>query len=140
MRRALLTLLLACCAALPVQAQGQAPLYRALGEKAGIQALMTDFVQRLKADPRLARFFKDSNAQHLAEMLSQQVCQLSGGPCVYEGAPMKDAHADMDIARADFNALVEVLQDAMQARGVAFRDQNALLARLAPLHRDIVTR
>jgi hemoglobin len=141
MRRSILTFLLACLAAtFHVQAQADAGLYRAFGEKAGIQTLMTDFVQRLKTDARLAPFFKDTNPKHLAEMLAQQVCQVSGGPCEYEGATMKEAHAGQEIGRADFNALVEVLQQAMDARGIAFSSQNALLARLAPLHREIVTR
>jgi hemoglobin len=44
----------------------------------------------------------------------------------------------MDITRGDFNALVEVLQDTMDAQGIEFREQNRLLARLAPMHRDII--
>jgi hemoglobin len=53
---------------------------------------------------------------------------------------MNKVHQDMDIDRAAFNRLVEVLQDAMNAKGIPFTDQNRLLARLAPMHRDIVTR
>ena len=71
--------------------------------------------------------------------LTDQICQLSGGPCQYEGGDMKSAHADMDITKAHFNALVEVLQAAMAAQGIAFTQQNRLLALLAPMHRDIIT-
>ena len=52
---------------------------------------------------------------------------------------MKLAHQDLDISRQDFNALVELLQQAMDARGISFAAQNGMLARLAPLHREIVT-
>ena len=45
----------------------------------------------------------------------------------------------MDITKAHFNALVEVLQAAMAAQGIAFAQQNRLLALLAPMHRDIIT-
>ena len=41
--------------------------------------------------------------------------------------------------KGDFNALVEVLQQSMEARGIPFGAQNRLLARLAPMHREIVT-
>ncbi len=115
------------------------PLYVALGETTGITQLADDFVVRLKAHPRLANAFKDANAKHLKLMLAQQICKVSGGPCVYEGSDMKSAHAELDITRADFNALVEVLQTAMDARGIAFTAQNQLLARFAPMHRDIIT-
>jgi hemoglobin len=53
---------------------------------------------------------------------------------------MKDIHAGRDINRANFFALVEALQVAMNKHNVPFRSQNKLLAVLAPMHRDIVTR
>ena len=52
---------------------------------------------------------------------------------------MKSAHADLEIGKRDFNALVEVLQQAMDARSIPFTAQNQLLAQLAFMHRDIVT-
>ena len=115
-------------------------LYRALGEQAGLQRLSTDFVARLKADAQIGHHFKDVKAKALAESLASQFCKVSGGPCEYEGAPMKLAHQDLEITRADFNRLVEVLQDTMNAQGIAFGDQNRLLALLAPMHRDIINR
>ncbi len=131
--------------ALTGAAQGQTPgagdgLYRALGEKPGITALIDDFVNRVTRDPRIGHFFAKTKLPNLKEQLRDQVCHLSGGPCAYEGDPMKPVHADMQVHKADFNALVEVLQVAMDARQIPFRDQNRLLALLAPMHRDIITR
>jgi hemoglobin len=114
-------------------------LYKAFGEKAGLSSLMEDFVQRLVQDKRIGSFFKDTNSTHLAQQLTEQLCMLSGGPCTYRGAPMKDAHLEMGITKSDFNALVEVLQVSMQAKGIAFPAQNRMLAKLAPMHREIVT-
>jgi len=113
-------------------------LFRALGGQAGIARIVDDFVPRLVADPRLSEFFRKARQEHLEEMLAQQFCQVSGGGCAYTGLPMKLAHQDMDISKGDFNALVEVLQASMDAQGVPFATQNQLLARLAPMHRDIV--
>ena len=115
-------------------------LYHALGAKPGITALMDDFVERLRRDPRIGKMFDKTKPANLKEQLRDQVCQLSGGPCRYEGDTMKAAHADLGIRKADFNALVEVLQDAMDQRRIPFADQNRLLALLAPMHRDIITR
>lgn len=116
-----------------------AGLYQAFGEEAGIRALMDDFVLRLRADARIGEQFKDTKLDHLAKQLSDQLCQLSGGPCVYKGPDMEMTHTDMDITRAHFNALVEVLQQTMDARGIPFQRQNQMLALLAPMHRDVVT-
>ena len=113
-------------------------LFRALGGEAGIDRIVADFVPRLAADSRTGEFFRKTNQAHLKAMLAQQFCVVAGGPCVYTGLPMKTAHRDIDVSRADFNALVEVLQVSMDAQGVPFATQNQLLARLAPMHRDIV--
>lgn len=129
--------------ATPVFAQSTPPasdaVYQAWGGEAGIRAVMEDFVTRLTADPRTGPFFKKANRENLVKRLTEQLCQEAGGPCVYGGVPMKLAHEEMDIGRRDFNALVEVLQQSMDARGIPFAAQNAMLARLAPMHRDIVT-
>ena len=121
-------------------ATAPAGLYQALGEKPGITRLMDDFVNRVVKDPRIGGHFKDVKPAALKESLTDQICQLSGGPCKYEGADMKSAHADMDINKGHFNALVEVLQSAMDAQGIPFAQQNRLLALLAPMHRDVITK
>ena len=118
---------------------GSSALYQAFGEKAGLVKLMDDFVPRLQADPRLAEAFKKTNVANLKSQLVDQICQISGGPCEYKGADMKAAHNSMDITKTDFNALVEVLQKSMDAQGIAFSSQNQLLAKLAPMHRDVIT-
>ena len=115
-------------------------LYKAFGEKPGIAQLMDDFVNRLVVDPRIGQMFKKTKPANLKEQLTDQVCQASGGPCKYEGNPMKSGHADLGITKADFNALVEVLQTSMDAKGITFRSQNQLLALLAPMHRDIIAK
>lgn len=114
-------------------------LYQAFGEKAGLTELVEDFHVRLLADARMGPHFKPANARNIKEQLVDQFCAMTGGPCVYKGGDMKSAHSNLDINKGDFNALVEVLQQAMDAKGIAFATQNKLLARLAPMHRDIIT-
>ena len=144
MRRWLLLLSLFCALApAPVFAQAagdSSARYRAFGEKAGISALADDFVNRMMADRRIGHFFKNTKPANLKEQLTDQFCLLSGGPCKYQGDSMKASHADLQVRRADFNALVEVLQQSMDARNIPFAAQNRLLALLAPMHRDIITR
>ena len=100
---------------------------------------MDDFVNRLLTDPRIGSHFKDAKPQPLKDSLTRQICQLSGGPCQYTGPDMKTAHGEMDITKTHFHALVEVLQASMDAQGIAFSQQNRLLALLAPMQRDIIT-
>ena len=114
-------------------------LYQSFGEKPGLVVLMDDFMARLLADPRTGPHFKPADQQRVKEQLVEQLCALSGGPCIYKGADMKSSHANLDIKKSDFHALVEVLQQSMDAKGIAFREQNKMLALLAPMSRDIIT-
>ena len=114
-------------------------LYKAFGEKTGLVALMDDFMVRLLADPRTGPHFQPANQQRIKEQLVDQLCALGGGPCVYKGADMQSSHANLEIKKSDFHALVEVLQLSMDAKGIAFAKQNEMLALLAPMNRDIIT-
>ncbi len=141
-----LALLAALGAATPAAAQSaytptipaDDSLYRQLGGQDGLVKLMDDFMLRLLADARMNPFFKDVDQAHVKAQLVAQFCEVSGGPCKLKGPTMKQVHDGQDITKANFNALVEVLQQAMDAQGIAFGAQNRLLAQLAPMHRDIV--
>ena len=145
-------LVAALLAAGPLQAQTAAPpapvpaaaardtLIDEFGGRAGMAALTDRFVDRLYGDPRIARHFEKTNRKFLKNQLADQLCQVAGGACAYDGETMKKSHESLGVTRADFNALVENLQIAMDTQGIAFSAQNRLLARLAPMHRDIVTR
>lgn len=122
-------------AAMPAADAG---LYQALGERAGIERVVADLLRRATADSRISAQFKDTNLPQLQARLTDQICAATGGPCRYTGADMKSAHANLDIRKSDFNALVEDLQAAMDANGVPFSAQTRLLALLAPMHRDVV--
>lgn len=115
-------------------------LYQQLGGKPGLARLSDDFIERLWVDPRTGPFFKESGKKHLKTQIADQFCEVSGGPCRLDGPDMKKAHESMSIGKADFNALVEVLQAAMDAQGIPFGTQNRLLAQLAPMHREIINR
>lgn len=110
------------------------------GGEAGLRALTEDFMTVLLGDPRMRPFFEDIDQERVKEQLALQFCVILGGDCVYEGLDMEAAHSDLDIRRADFNALVEDLQIAMERRGIPTRAQNQLLAKLAPMHREVVNR
>ena len=115
-------------------------LYRDLGGQAAIQRFTDDFYDRMLLDARIAHFFDGLNPRALKTSLGAFLCVTAGGPCRYEGVDMRNAHAHLEIDKAAFNALVENLQFAMDAASVPFSVQNRLLARLAPMHRDIITR
>jgi len=118
-------------------------LYDNLGGKPAIVAVVDEFVSRVAADKRINDFFAAvaRDPQRLASFkgkLVDQICQASGGPCVYTGKSMKKAHKGMGITSADFNALVEDLVGALDKFNVAGKDKDTLLGVLGPMKADIV--
>lgn len=110
------------------------------GGMPGLTALMEDFMVIMLKDPRTKPFFENSDQARIKKQLAEQFCVILGGDCAYSGRDMKASHAALGIDHADFNALVEDLQIAMNKRGIPFRSQNKLLAVLAPMHREVITK
>lgn len=108
--------------------------------QAGIRRIVDGLVDRSVADPRIMEIFMNLDMVRLRRTLFEQLCYIINGGCDYSGRTMAEAHRDLGAQRADMNALVENLQAAMAEEGVPFAAQNRLLARLAPMHRDVVTR
>jgi hemoglobin len=115
-------------------------LYDRLGGQPAITAVVDDFVKNVAADKRINKFFANTNIDRLKARLVEQICQGTGGPCTYTGRDMKTAHAGMGIKTKDFNALVQDLGKSLNKFKVPPREQKELLAILAPLTKDHVSR
>ena len=133
-------LLLTFCLAATLPQVARAELYDDLGGAAGIQGIVDRVVPRWLADPRVGPTLADTNMTRFRRLLAEQLCQVSDGPCHYSGRDMAAAHRGLDLHQAQFNALTEDLQAAMDDQGVPYHVQNRLVARLAPMQRDVVTR
>jgi hemoglobin len=128
---------LGACATASMQSQ---TLYQRLGGKDAIVAVVDDFVGNVAGDARINRRFAATNIPHLKQMLVDQICTGTGGPCTYSGRDMKSAHAGMNISDAEFGALVEDLVKTLDKFKVPDKEKNDLLAILGPMKTDIVGR
>jgi hemoglobin len=118
--------------------QKQRSLYQRLGGMEAITAVVDDFVGNVARDRRINRFFAKTDIPRLKRLLVAQICAGSGGPCVYRGRSMKDAHRGLGIRNRHFNALVQDLVKSLDKFNVPAREQRELLALLGPMRRDIV--
>jgi hemoglobin len=138
-RHAAITVLLLASLA-SVNARADDALYRQFGEKEGLTKIVDDMYDNVLSDPRTAPYFDNAPVKRIKQKLVEQLCVLLEGPCTYTGRTMKRSHEGQNIDRAAFNALVEDLQAAMDKNGVPFHAQNKLLAKLAPMYRDVQDR
>ncbi|MCX7877388.1 MAG: group 1 truncated hemoglobin [Ignavibacteria bacterium] len=120
-------------------------LYTRLGGVNAIDTVVAVFINNVAMDNRINFFFAAVLADTtgvryrlLRQNLVQQICMVTGGPCLYLGKDMRTAHQGMNITINHFNALVEDLVAALNSLGVPQQEKNELLAILGPLCRDIV--
>jgi len=113
-------------------------LYERLGGLDAIKAVVEDFRDRVAGDDRINLKFARTDLARLTKMLTDQVCEATGGPCQYKGRSMKEAHAGMKVTKGEFNALVEDLVATLKQFKVPSAEQDELLAILGPLKSEIV--
>jgi hemoglobin len=84
-------------------------LYKRLGGYDAIAAVTDSFLGKLAADPKLGRFFVGHGATSSAEirqMIVDFICNKTGGPCLYTGRSMLDAHTGLKITEEDWTKSV----------------------------------
>jgi hemoglobin len=115
-----------------------ATLYERLGGHEAINAVVDDFVARCAADDRINGKFARTDIPRLTQMLKDQVCMATGGPCTYAGRSMRETHDGMGVTAGEFDALVGDLVASLDQFNVAKAEQDELLGILGPLRGDIV--
>ncbi len=134
----LCSLLISIVLAAPVRAEQR--LFDGLGGQPGITRIADDAVALYMSDPRLRTYFDNINPDWLKPRFAVYICHIADGPCTYRGRSMAASHRALHIDEAAFDAVTEDLQAALRKARIPFWTQNRLLARLAPMERDIVSR
>ncbi len=129
-------------AVLPAQATfvAKKTLYERLGGKPAIDAVVDDLVARILRNPKINFFFfRKTSVPKLKRLLKEQICQATGGPCVYTGRSMKESHREYRIKASHFNAMGADLDRTLRKFKVPSRERNELLRLLGTMQNDIVT-
>ncbi len=116
-------------------------LYKRLGGYDALAAATDDFIGRMAADPQLAKFFAGHSKESLArirQLVVDQLCAATGGPCVYIGRDMKSSHQGMGISEADWNKAVGHLVATLDKLKVPEKEKAEFLALASTLKADIV--
>jgi len=113
-------------------------LYEQIGGEPALKATVEELMLIMESDPRINFTFAETDIPKFKQLLFDQICNLSGGPCQYTGRSMQESHEKLKVTNAMFNALAEDLYLAFDRVGVPYRVQNKVMALLAPMQRDIV--
>ena len=144
MRNLVWTLVLVGVVACSSIADAQMPkpdsLYKRLGGYDAIAAVTDSFVPRLVKDPMLSKYFvhSEDTLKHIRQMVVDQLCAATGGPCVYIGRDMKTAHKGLGISAAEWDASVKHLAATLDQFKVPAKEKEEFLALASTLKADIV--
>jgi hemoglobin len=119
-------------------AQAQTTLYEEIGGEAKLRSVAEEFTNVILADPRINFTFANTDLAKFKQLIFEQLCNITGGPCQYTGRSMKESHEKLNSTNAQFNALAEDLYIAFERTNVPYRLQNKVMALLAPMQKDIV--
>jgi hemoglobin len=132
---------LVLCAAVAHADHHEKTLYQRLGGYDALAAVTDEFLARMGKDPKLGRFLVGHSQDSLGrirQLIVDQLCAATGGPCVYIGRDMKTAHKGMGITLEEWNRSVEHLVATLNKFKVPEREQKELLTALSALEKDIV--
>jgi hemoglobin len=116
-------------------------LYKRLGGYDSIAAVVDEFLGRMLADKQLSRFFTGASTDsknRIRQLVVDQICAATGGPCVYIGRSMRAAHDGLNITENDWQAAVGHLVATLDKFGVPQKEKDELIGAVATLKPDIV--
>ncbi|MCB1910080.1 MAG: group 1 truncated hemoglobin [Rhodocyclaceae bacterium] len=113
-------------------------LYQRLGGKPALEAVVGELWAITSADERINHYFANTKPEAFAGQLVDFLCQAAGGPCQYEGKDMQAAHTGMSLTDADFAALAENVEMALDKFDVPAKEHGEVMAMLGSLKSAVV--
>ena len=126
--------------------QNQSSLYERLGGVYSIATVVDDFIDRIMVDLRLNANPRVDEAHHRVSppgfkyLVTEMVCEATGGPQKYTGRSMRDSHQHMLITAAEWEAFLDDFQQTLDKFGVPHAEQEELKAIVDSTRADIVIR
>lgn len=119
-------------------------LYQRLGGVKPISLVVDDFIDRLvsnsvlNANPMIKAGRDHSPAAYLKFQVTNLVCQVTGGPCVYTGLGMKESHQHLNITEKEWQVMRDEFKKSLDKFMVPEKEQNELFNIVESTKKDIV--
>ena len=119
-------------------------LYERLGGVHQVAAVVDDFIDKLLVDPVItANKNTVAGLAHITKpglkfLITEMICEAAGGPQKYTGKSMKDAHKDLKISEAEWEAMVKDFLNTLAKFKVPNKEQIELVILVSTTKPDIV--
>jgi hemoglobin len=122
-------------------AQSEKSLYERLGGYDAIAAFVTDYVNRVRVDPQLARFSggrgMDKKKRDL-QLNIDYMCKVTGGSNYYLGRDMRTTHLGLGITEDEWKVNMRYMTEALDNCKVPRKEKEEVLALVEHMKQDVV--
>jgi hemoglobin len=118
-------------------------LYHRLGGYDMIAMIVDDFGPKLGRDPKIAPLVAGLSAEHRMrnrQLIVDQICQLTGGPCIYIGRSMLSAHQGLGITEDHFKQAGALMLGTLDKFKIGEPERSEFMGIIGKLAPDIVDR
>ena len=122
-------------------AAAEKTLYQRLGGFDVIAAVIDDLLAQLRADPRFQRFGTGRSVDsrnRARQLLVDQMCALTGGPCLYTGRDMRTSHEGLGITAEEWEINMKCTAAALDKLKVPRKEKEEFLAIFERYRNDII--
>lgn len=113
-------------------------LYERLGGTEGITNIASDVVDNHVANAKVSKRFADSDIPAFKQRAAEFFIAGSGGPQVYDGKSMLDAHRGMNISDEEFLAAVDDVMNALDKNAIGEAEKAEVLYIFYQLRPEVV--
>ncbi len=103
-----------------------------------VDAFLPNLIVLLPKLGTMATGLADASKVRNRQMIIDQVCMLTGGPCIFVGRPNDVTHQGLGITQDDWNKSQEAMAKTLDQMGLKDPDKSELLAVIDSLKGDII--
>ena len=118
-------------------------LYERLGGDYGIAAAVDDLVDRLyendtvNQNPAVQEFHDEDGQPGFKYLVTAWSIEATGGPEIYAGRDMEEAHMDLDVTEREFDVVYTEIETSLYQLGVPEREMDEFME-IIESYRDMV--
>ena len=116
-------------------------LYERLGGYDMIAKIIDDFGPKLGKDPKIAPLLAGVSAEHRMsnrQLIVDQVCEATGGPCFYIGRTMLSSHQGLGITEDHFKQAGALMLETLDKFKIGEPERSEFMGIIGKLQPDIV--
>lgn len=118
--------------------QREKPLYERLGGREAIRAVVRDVVELHFTEEITKPLTRGVDQDKLVRLVTEWLCQASGGTEKYTGRDMVTAHAHLGMTDVHFMAAGEQIMRCLKKHGVPDPEAQEVLCALLAYHDDVI--